>query len=96
MKNNIQISIIACSMLIALKLDGVIECTWFWAISPLWLSYIVSCIVEIILSIWLKIIDYKDYSKACKNLKNYGKPTHWDAKSGRIYGDFDIIDAETE
>ena len=82
MKNNIQLSlIIIWAMLLALKLGGIIEGARVWICSLLWLL----CSLDIF---------FVPKSKTYKNPTFYGNPTYWDAKSGRIYGDFDIVDAE--
>ena len=82
------ISIILTLILVALKLDGVLECNWIWVLTPIFSSYIATLLGILILWIWASI----DHYKRNKPFRSYGKPTYWDAKTGRIYGDFDEVD----
>jgi hypothetical protein len=80
---SIHLDIILTIVFVILKLDGVINWKWIWVLSPLWINYLITCIVFCIVYAFLN-----KKSKPYKPMV-YGKRTLWDAKTGRIYGDFD-------
>lgn len=40
---------------VVLKLVGVINWSWIWVLSPIWISWIIGIIILIIVTIWLKL-----------------------------------------
>ena len=40
---------------VVLKLVGVINWSWIWVLSPIWIGWIIGIIILIIVTIWLKL-----------------------------------------
>ena len=47
-------------LFIALKLIGVITWSWFWVLSPIWISALIVLVVFIIFLIIVAIMEYKN------------------------------------
>ena len=58
--NNIQVTGVSFTgvltiVFIVLKLVGVINWSWIWVFSPLWINWIIGIIIVIGVSIWCKL-----------------------------------------
>jgi hypothetical protein len=53
--NSLSLSLIICVVFLTLKLSGVIDWSWWWVISPLWLPFALVLLVIGIISIFALI-----------------------------------------
>lgn len=42
---------------IVLKLTGVIEWSWFWVLSPIWISFVIAIVILLIIFIFVVVLD---------------------------------------
>jgi len=83
--NSVLFELFLTIILIALKLDGALQASWIWVVSPLWIAILINMLSTIIVAIIISF-EQKKYNKP---LVAQGKPLVWDAKTQTMYGPFD-------
>lgn len=71
------------TMLIALKLDGYLEMSWIWVLSPIWVSILMTMLV----TIYAFIAAEREAKKSYKPYIAQGNRLYWDANTQTMYGD---------
>lgn len=92
MENKIKINldIMFFIIFLVLKLDGIIDWKWFWVFSPFWVVWGIQ--FALLLVGLIKSIEFKSKSKYVAS----GDPLVWDAKTGTLYGPFDMEENEND
>lgn len=75
------------TIFIALKLEGYLQWSWIWVLSPVWISILITMLTAIIAFIAAEREAKKSY---ISHIAAKGKPLYWDAKTQTMYGDFEV------
>lgn len=78
---NWQLKLCITIILLALKLDGIIQISWLIVFAPIWFN----CLIEMIITIITSIIMQVQKSKF-KSYIPQGKRIVWDSKTQTMYG----------
>lgn len=95
MENNkriLYIDVMLTIILIALKLDNIIDWKWILVISPIWGSWVVIIAANVIINLIEKCAKLR-YKPRYEPMTT-GIPTYWDYKTKRIYGNFNVKESD--
>lgn len=89
-KIRINVDIMLFIIFLMLKLDGIIDWKWFWVFSPFWIVWIIQFGLFILGAI-------QNMASKCKGkYVASGDPLVWDAKTGTLYGPYDMEENEND
>ena len=94
-KFTISIDIILFIILLILKLDGIIDWKWVWVFAPIWMMWVISALITIVVAISEGVAKWKLNSLLTKPLAS-GPRLVWDPKTSTLYGPWSAEDNETE
>ncbi len=84
MKDHLR-EIFIMTLLIGCKLEGYLEISWIWVLSPIWVSILITTLVSIYAMILAEIEAKKGYI----SLSSKSKRIYWDAETQTMYGDYE-------
>lgn len=81
---NWQLKLCITIILLALKLDGIIQISWLIVFAPIWFNCLIEMIITIIAFIIMQVQELKRERK--HKFVPQGKRIVWDAKTQTMYG----------